>query len=121
MTNEPSAETVAPDELGILARRRIEAAIIAPIYAELRAEIGEERAKALIARAIAQPAMTGKERYVLRVATQKYHDRHVGAGVLREERKRFRKRRFLFGQGLRRAAPALEPRGCRDRETRCAT
>ena len=56
------APPVAPDELGILARRRIETAIIAPIYAELRAEIGEQRAKGLIARAIRQAAIeAGKD------------------------------------------------------------
>ena len=49
--------TDAPDELGILARRRIEEAIIAPIYRELRAEIGEARAKALIARSIREAAI----------------------------------------------------------------
>ena len=49
-------------ELGILARRRIEAAIIAPIYDELRAEIGDARAQALISRAIRQAAIAaGKE------------------------------------------------------------
>jgi len=62
MTGEPLVQTGAADELGILARRRIEAAIIAPIYAELRAEIGETRAKALIARAIRQAAIeAGKD------------------------------------------------------------
>jgi hypothetical protein len=50
-------EKATSDELGILARRRIEAAIIAPIYAELRAEIGEERAKGIIARAVRQAAI----------------------------------------------------------------
>jgi hypothetical protein len=59
MTEPPEA---APDELGILARRRIEAAIIAPIYAELRVEIGEARVKALIARAVRQAAIeAGKD------------------------------------------------------------
>jgi hypothetical protein len=35
-------------ELGILARRRIEAAIIAPIYDEMRQAFGEEKARAAI-------------------------------------------------------------------------
>jgi hypothetical protein len=62
VTDTPQPANVAPDELGILARRRIEAAIIAPIYAELRAEIGDERARALIARAIRQAAIdAGKD------------------------------------------------------------
>jgi hypothetical protein len=61
MTEAPTP-SVASDELGILARRRVEAAIIAPIYAELRAEIGEERAKGLISRAIRQAAIAaGKD------------------------------------------------------------
>jgi hypothetical protein len=54
MTDAPRATA---DELGILARRRIEAAIIAPIYRELSAEIGEARAKAIIARAIREAAI----------------------------------------------------------------
>ena len=62
MTDQPLVATAAADELGILTRRRIEAAIIAPIYRELRAEIGEVRAKALIARAIREAAIeAGKE------------------------------------------------------------
>jgi len=59
MTDQPP---IAADELGILARRRIEAAIIAPIYRELSAEIGEARAKAIIARAIREAAIeAGKD------------------------------------------------------------
>jgi hypothetical protein len=50
------------DDLGIFARRRIEAAIIAPIHDELRAEIGEARADELIKRAIRQAAIkAGKD------------------------------------------------------------
>ncbi len=40
----------ADGELGILARRRIEAAIIAPIYDEMRQALGEEKARDLLRR-----------------------------------------------------------------------
>jgi hypothetical protein len=45
------------DELGILARRRIEAAIIAPIYDEMRKAIGEEKARDILRRAIRRVAI----------------------------------------------------------------
>ena len=44
-------------ELGILARRRIEAAIIAPIYNEMREAIGEEKARDILRRAIRRAAI----------------------------------------------------------------
>ncbi len=44
-------------ELGILARRRIEAAIIAPIYDEMRKAIGEEQARAILRAAIRRAAI----------------------------------------------------------------
>ncbi len=44
-------------ELGILARRRIEAEIIAPIYDEMRQAIGEDQAKAILRRAIRRAAV----------------------------------------------------------------
>jgi hypothetical protein len=44
-------------ELGILARRRIEAAIIAPIYEEMRHEVGEEKARDILSRAIRRAAI----------------------------------------------------------------
>jgi len=44
-------------ELPILQRRRIEAEIIRPIYAELVAEIGVERAREVLARAIEKAAI----------------------------------------------------------------
>jgi L-2-amino-thiazoline-4-carboxylic acid hydrolase len=47
----------ANGELGILARRRIEAAIIAPIYAEMRETIGEDSARAILRRAIRRAAI----------------------------------------------------------------
>ena len=45
------------DELGILARRKIEAAIIAPIFGEMRAAIGEDEARAILRRAIRRAAI----------------------------------------------------------------
>lgn len=51
----PSAEPLE-GEIGILERRRIEAAIIAPIYRAMATEIGEARAQAVLARAITEAA-----------------------------------------------------------------
>jgi hypothetical protein len=54
-------ETATADEMGVLARRRIEAAIIAPIYDEMRQAFGEERAQGILRRAIRRAAIeTGK-------------------------------------------------------------
>ena len=47
----------ADGELGILARRRIEAAIIAPIYDEMRRALGEEKARDILSRAIRRAAI----------------------------------------------------------------
>ena len=47
----------ADQELGILARRRIEAAIIAPIYNEMREALGEEKARDILRRAIRRAAI----------------------------------------------------------------
>ena len=44
-------------ELGILARRRIEAAILAPIYKEMRETVGEEKARDILRRAIRRAAI----------------------------------------------------------------
>jgi plasmid stability protein len=44
-------------ELGILARRKIEAAIIAPIYDEMRAAVGEDKAREILRRAIRRAAV----------------------------------------------------------------
>ncbi len=45
------------DERGILARRKIEAAIIAPIYDEMRKAIGEEKAREVLRKAIRRAAI----------------------------------------------------------------
>jgi len=51
----------ALEEIGILTRRRIEAEIIAPIYDELKQEIGEAAAQALLRRAIRRAAVRAGE------------------------------------------------------------
>ncbi len=45
------------DDLGILARRRIEAAVIAPIFEEMREAFGEARAREVLGRAIRRAAV----------------------------------------------------------------
>jgi hypothetical protein len=56
--NQNTDSRVAMDgEIGILARRRIEAGIIAPIYEAMREEIGEERAQAILDKAITKAAI----------------------------------------------------------------
>ena len=47
----------AIDALGILARRRIEAEILAPVYDELKAEIGVERAHEILRKAVRRAAI----------------------------------------------------------------
>jgi L-2-amino-thiazoline-4-carboxylic acid hydrolase-like protein len=44
-------------ELGILVRRKIEAAIIAPIYQEMRDALGEEKARGILRNAIRRAAI----------------------------------------------------------------
>jgi hypothetical protein len=51
------ASAATADEMGILARRRIEAAIIAPIYDEMRQAIGEKQAQEILRRAIRRAAI----------------------------------------------------------------
>ncbi|MBU9676580.1 L-2-amino-thiazoline-4-carboxylic acid hydrolase [Burkholderia multivorans] len=52
--NEPTKTPTTPEDtrLGILARRRIEAEIIKPIYEIMKREFGTERAQAVIAEAV---------------------------------------------------------------------
>ncbi|MBJ9618938.1 L-2-amino-thiazoline-4-carboxylic acid hydrolase [Burkholderia multivorans] len=52
--NEPTKTPTTPEDtrLGILARRRIEAEIIKPIYEIMKREFGAERAQAVIAEAV---------------------------------------------------------------------
>lgn len=61
MESKDSANPVTDGEIGILQRRRIEAAIIAPIYEGMVREIGEERARAILDEAVSKAAVaTGK-------------------------------------------------------------
>jgi hypothetical protein len=52
-----NANPATEGELGILQRRKIEAAIIAPIYAGMVKEIGEARAQAILDEAISKAAI----------------------------------------------------------------
>ncbi len=45
------------DDLGVLARRKIEAAVISPIYDEMREAFGEARAREVLGRAIRRAAV----------------------------------------------------------------
>ena len=45
------------DDLGILARRKIEAEVIAPIYEEMREAVGEEKAREILRNAIRRAAV----------------------------------------------------------------
>ena len=54
---EDNAKAVMEGEIGILARRRIEAGIIAPIYEEMRERLGEELAQSILDSAIRKAAI----------------------------------------------------------------
>ncbi|WGD28317.1 L-2-amino-thiazoline-4-carboxylic acid hydrolase [Ancylobacter sp. WKF20] len=53
-------------EIGILERRRIEAAIIAPLYEQMREEIGEEKAQAILERTIRAAAIAAAKGFAER-------------------------------------------------------
>jgi hypothetical protein len=55
---DPDPAEAAAASLGILARRRIEAEILAPVYEELKAEFGVEKARDLIGRAVRKAAIS---------------------------------------------------------------
>lgn len=58
MTDQPASSRAAIEgEIGILARRRIEAGIIKPIYEEMVAAMGEEQAQAILDSAIRKAAI----------------------------------------------------------------
>jgi hypothetical protein len=62
-------ETAAPafaGEIGILARRTIEAGIIAPIYAEMCAQLGEAKAQAILDKAIREAAIGAARSFAAR-------------------------------------------------------
>jgi hypothetical protein len=54
---DKAVKPAAEGELGILARRKIEAAIIAPVYDEMRQALGEEKARDILRRAIRRAAV----------------------------------------------------------------
>jgi hypothetical protein len=54
------------DTIGILARRRIEAEIIKPIYEILKRDFGVERAQAVIAEAVAKAAVESGKQFASR-------------------------------------------------------
>ncbi len=56
-SREESAKAAMEGEIGILARRRIEAGIIAPIYEEMRERLGEELAQSILDTAIRKAAI----------------------------------------------------------------
>lgn len=61
-----AASSAAEGELGILARRRIEAQIIKPIYEILKRDFGTQRAQAVIAEAIREAAIDSGRQFAER-------------------------------------------------------
>ena len=53
-------------EIGILARRRIEAGIIAPIYEEMRERLGDEMAQSILDQAISKAAIAAGRSFAAR-------------------------------------------------------
>ncbi|MBO9170027.1 L-2-amino-thiazoline-4-carboxylic acid hydrolase [Rhizobium sp. L245/93] len=66
MANEDLEQPQSWNEIGILQRRTIEAAIIAPIYEELAATIGEASAQSVIDKAIRKAAIAAAQSYALK-------------------------------------------------------
>jgi hypothetical protein len=58
--------TPTKDEMGILARRRIEAEIIRPIYETMERELGTERAQSILDQAIRSAAISAGESFAAR-------------------------------------------------------
>ncbi|MHA6644955.1 hypothetical protein [Mesorhizobium sp. A623] len=78
--NTPAIKNQALEgEIGILQRRRIEAAIIAPIYEGMVREIGEKRAQAILDEAI-RPVAKAKYGMAKRDALSRASDRKVESG-----------------------------------------
>jgi hypothetical protein len=55
--DKPEAQDKVEDDLGILERRKIEAAVIAPIYEEMREAFGEDKAREVLRKAIRRAAI----------------------------------------------------------------
>jgi len=64
----PVETSPTADDMGILARRRIEAAIIAPIYDEMRQTIGEAKAREILRRAIRRAAIESGKAFAAKAA-----------------------------------------------------
>ncbi|CAH1667685.1 L-2-amino-thiazoline-4-carboxylic acid hydrolase [Hyphomicrobiales bacterium] len=65
-TEKPEGQSGNPvfdGEIGILARRRIEAGIIAPIYEEMRERLGEELAQSILDQAICKAAIAAGQSF----------------------------------------------------------
>ncbi|QEL25237.1 2-amino-thiazoline-4-carboxylic acid hydrolase [Bosea sp. F3-2] len=60
---EQGDNPVFDGEIGILARRRIEAGIIAPIYEEMRERLGEEMAQSILDQAIRKAAIAAGQSF----------------------------------------------------------
>jgi hypothetical protein len=73
MANDGAA-SATDGEIGILARRTIEAGVIAPIYAEMCAQLGEAKAQSILDRAIRDAAIG---------AARSFADRTPGGTSLR--------------------------------------
>jgi hypothetical protein len=65
MADDTNAD-VTEGEIGILARRKIEAGIVAPIYAEMCAQLGEAKAQAILDRAIREAAISAARSFAAR-------------------------------------------------------
>ncbi len=65
MADETNAG-VTEGEIGILARRKIEAGIIAPIYHEMCAQLGEATAQAILDKAIREAAIGAAQSFAAR-------------------------------------------------------
>jgi hypothetical protein len=63
---EAVAEVPFAGKIGILARRKIEAGIIAPIYAEMCAQLGEAQAQAILDTAIRKAAIAAARSFAER-------------------------------------------------------
>jgi L-2-amino-thiazoline-4-carboxylic acid hydrolase len=55
--DKPEAQDKVEDDLGILERRKIEAAVIAPIYEEMCEAFGEDKAREVLRKAIRRAAV----------------------------------------------------------------
>ena len=64
----PDPAEAAVASLGILARRRIEAEVLKPVYEELKAELGVERARHIISRAVRRAAIASGKAFAANTA-----------------------------------------------------